>query len=171
MKKIISFILIIPLFAMHLSCSAREISPAELVSLLANSEVSLPNGRILQTDAPVESDAYLSRKMLTVVYGIPSDYDGIISAAIRLSSFSHPCEFALFLCNSSECAKDIALFCRGRIDTLTRVAAEAAEFCGLSIEEYLQYVKNATVIISGRYVALIVSSDVKAAKKILSSAL
>jgi len=171
MKKLLSLLMVLPLLLMSISCSRKEVTPTELVLALSGIELPLPDGQVYRTDAAEGDQAYLPWEMLTAAYGFPSEYDGIISAAIWLSTFCHPCEFAVFHCKTDKSAEDVALFCRVRTDILKSSAAEAASFCGLSADEYLGYVNNAAVIISGRYVALIISSDIQAAKKLLFSSL
>lgn len=171
MKKLVFLAVALALLLSSISCAAQGADPFDAVMTLTEKEISLPVGRIYHSSAPEGSDSHLSDEMLSSVYGIPDGYDGIVSAAVRLSSFSHPCELAVFLCKNTDCAEDVALFFRERVDTLTREADYAARFCGLSTEEYLEYVRNAAVIISGRYVALIISSDAAAARKLLYSIL
>lgn len=171
MKKLVFLAAVLALLLSSLSCAAQTEDPLDVVMTLSEKEISLPVGRIYHSSAPEGSESYLSNEMLSSVYGIPTDYEGILSAAARLSSFSHPCELAVFLCKNTSSAEDVALFFRERVDTLTREADYAASFCGLSTEEYLEYVRNAAVIISGRYVALIISSDTAAARKLLYSVL
>ena len=152
------------------SCSANP-SPHDIVSALSANETSLPPGRIYYSEANEGSDGYLPSSLLSAVYGIPDGFGGIQSCAIRLSSFFHPCEFAVFLCDSPNTAHSVATFCRQRLDTLKRSALSSSSMCGMTAEEYLSYLENAVVLISGRYVSLIISSTPTSAKKAFCMAL
>lgn len=171
MKKLLSLILVFAIAAALPSCAKVTPSPSDIVSALSAAEASLPNGMLYSSDAKEGEDAYLPPEMLSAAYGFPADFDGLVSAAIRLSSFCHPVEFAVFLCRSDNAAEDVALFCRVRLETLKSSASDAAAFCGMPADEYLSYLSHAAVIISGRHVALIVSSDPTAARRAFCSAL
>lgn len=153
------------------SCQRAPLSPLETVNALYDNELSPPPGITYHTEAAEGSKQYLSDDLLLYAYGIPKDFDGIISVAVRLSSYGHPCEFAIFYCKSRPVAEDVAIYCRGRIDSIIKNAAAASRFSNMPLDEYLSYLKNSAVIISGRYVAMLISSDLEAAKKILYKSL
>lgn len=153
------------------SCQTEMPSPREIVEKLTENEPSLPMGKTYYSDAVKDSGEHLSAELLHSAYGIPEDFDGIISAAVHLSSFGFPCEFAVFYCKSRAAAEDVALFCREHIDTVTQNAPEASSFGGVKLEDYLSYLKNSAVIISGRIVALIISADEASARRALYKAI
>ena len=153
------------------ACRTKIPSPAEIVGKLTENEPSLPMGKTYYSDAVKDSGEHLSAELLHSAYGIPEDFDGIISAAVYLSSFGFPCEFAVFYCKSRAAAEDVALFCRERIDTVTQNAPEASSFGSVKLEDYLSYLKNSAVIISGRIVALIISADEASARRALYKAI
>ena len=163
----LSAILLLAVMLVMLPSCGNSPPPSEIVNALYENELSPPPGVTLISDAREGSPEYLSPELLRSAYGIDRTRIGIISAAVRLSSFGSPCEFAVFFCNSRSAAEDVALFCRGRIDSLIRNAAGASSFSGIPLSDYLDYLNNAAVIISGRYVALIISSDTAAAKRTL----
>ena len=165
-RPIALFTAIAVLSSLFAACTKPKASPEDILNLLTNEEAQLPTGRIYSSEAPEGSDGFLSEDILTVSYGFPESFDGLSSAAIRLSSYFHPCEFAVFLCKSANDAEDVALFCRNRIDTLRKYTSSSAELCSMSTEEYSRYINNAAVVISGRYVALIISSDTRALKRL-----
>lgn len=170
-KRSIIKVLALLLAAAHLlifaaACGkSSKVSPEELVLSMCRKEAGLPAGTLYSSDAPEGSSGYLPPTLLLSAYGIPVDFSGIEKAAIRLSERKHPCEFAVILCRDGRKAEDIALFFRSRLELLERNSATAALLCGMTYEEYIFYVSNATILISGRYVALIVSSDPSAAKR------
>ena len=165
-RPIVLLVAIAMLSSLFASCTKQKASTDNIINLLTAEETNIPTGRIYSSEAPEGSDGFLSEDILTVAYGFPESFDGLSSAAIRLSSFFHPCEFAVFLCKSANDAEDVALFCRNRIDTLRKYTSSSAELCSMSTEEYSRYIDNAAVVISGRYVALIISSDTRAVKRL-----
>ncbi len=162
MKKIL-LILIAILIALP-SCSVKSVSPKNVVERLCDAEAGLAAGTVYSTDADEGSPHFLRRELLAVTYGIPLNFDGIESGAIWLSGFRHPCEFAVFLCKDANAAEDISLFFNQRIKTLKKNVHVSAPMCKLTAEEYTNYVSGATVTVSGRYVALIISSDPRTAR-------
>ena len=160
------FMLISIIFSLP-SCGRAELSPREIVDTLAENEPSLPSGQTYFFEAREGSEQFLSPELLSATYGISADFDGLISAAIRLSYFGLPCEFAVFYCKSRSCAEDIALFCRKRIDSLIQNASASSAFSGIPTAEYLERLSTASVTVSGRFAVLIISRDLEAAKKLL----
>ena len=162
-----ALIAILQLISPLLSCTGRERSePADVVRALTDAEVRLPSGAFYFSEATPGSPNYLPRELLCSAYGIPPDFDGLEGAAIRLSSGGHPCEFAVFICKSSDSALDVALFCRQRLETLKRNSSYASANGSLSRDEYLKYLYDASILVSGRYAALIISSDPSLAERI-----
>lgn len=149
--------------ALLASCGKIYASPAVIIDALCSLEAGLPAGTVYFSEADEGSKGYLPPEMLSVTYGVPESFDGIEKAAVRPSGTGHPCEFAVFLCTDPNAAEDVALFCTQRIESLLKNARAAAALCNMSYEDYTEYVKGATVTVSGRYVALIISSDPKEA--------
>lgn len=144
------------------SCAGLPTPPKDIIDTLCLG-AELPSGTVYFTEA---GDGYvLMRELLAVTYGIPLDFDGIESAAVRLSSFKHPCEIAVFLCKSARAVEDISLFCSGRIRSLLDNASASSSLCEMSYEEYVSYVNGGLVVVSGRYVALIIAPDVQRLKR------
>ena len=168
MKRFIMFVAyMLAVAAVILFASCKKITAAPVVAVreMCAAEISLPAGNLYYTDAPEGSENHLPTALLAAAFGIPVGFDGIEKAAIRLSSGGHPCEFAVFLCKDANSAEDVSLFCKNRLRTLSLNAAFTSEMAGMSREEYDSYISSATVVISGRYVALIISSDTHVAKK------
>ena len=147
------------------SCSVKSVSPKDVILGLCDAEAGLPSGNIYSTDAEQGSPDFLRPELLAVTYGIPLDFDGVESAAIWLSGVKHPTEFAVFLCKDANAAEDVSLFCNQRLRDLQTNAHLSAPLCEMSEEKYKEYVSSALVTISGRYVALIISSDPRAARR------
>ena len=148
------------------SCRAAP-TPLEAVRALYEIELSPPAGIFYSTESREGDESFLSSEMLASAYGIESTESGILSASIFMSTSGAPCEFAVFLCKSRDDAEDVALYCRSRIDTILKNAADSAKFSGISLEDYINAVRGAAVTVSGRYVSLIISSDVAAARRLL----
>jgi hypothetical protein len=152
---------------LFLSCTGREKTlPVDIVRALVDAEIRLPSGALYFSEAPMGTSNHLPRELLLSAYGPGIDFDEIESMAIRLSSGTHPCEFSVFLCKSSDAALNNAVFFRQRIEALKKGAAGASKKCGMTTDEYLEYLSNALVVTSGRYVALIISSDTPSAERI-----
>lgn len=166
LKRFLPFIILAALILSAASCGRRA-APVEIVNALMEVESSRSAGATYTSESREGQKDYLSPRLLASAYGIPPEFDGIISAAIHLSPFGYPFEYGAFYCKSPACAEDVALYCRERIDTLTENAADSARFIGVTVNDYLNCLRNATVIISGRQVVLIISSDTAAAKRAL----
>lgn len=146
------------------SCAPPR-SPESIVNEICLAEAGIPGGTIYYSDAPEGSGSFLPPELLSSAFEVPFNFDGIESAAIRLSDSGHPFEVAVFLCKDADSAEDVALFCRSRLRMLLRNSLFTSEQCGMSKEEYESYLSGASVTISGRHVALIISSDPKQTRR------
>ena len=167
MKRFIMFVaymLAVAAVILFASCKRITAAPDVAVRAMCAAEIALPAGNLYYTDAAEGSESYLPTALLTA-YGIPSEFNGIEKAAIRLSSGGHPTEFAVFLCKDADSTEDVSLFCQNRIRSLSLNAAFSSEQADMSRDEYDGYISSSRVVISGRYVALIISSDPDTAKK------
>ena len=168
---LIAYILTVAAVLAIVSCKSTPPAPMAVIEALCAAEAMLPAGTAYSSDAPKGDKEYLPPALLFSAYGIPDGYVGIEKAAVRLSGNGHPTEFAVFLCKDAEYAEDVALFCKNRLNALSLNSAFSSDLAGISKEDYDRYLSSAAVIISGRYVALIISSDVPAAKRALIKAL
>lgn len=164
-RRLICLIMCLSALLTSLSGCAAKTAPEKVVSALCENEIGLGGGRIYYFSAHEGDEGYLPDDMLLSLYGFDRGLSGLSDGAIYLSGFYHPCEFAVFVCESTSTAEDVALCLRNRIDTLRKSAALAAPFCDMTVEEYRAYIESAAVVISGRYVALIISSDAPSAKR------
>ena len=149
-----------------LSACASKSSPESVLRALVEAEKGRVGGSIYFLSADEGENGYISDTAFASIYGFDRTLDGLSEGAIYLSDFCHPVELAVFLCNSTYAAEDIAVYLKGRIKTLYESASESARFSGINEDEYREYIRSAEVIVSGRYVALIISSDAREAKRI-----
>ena len=127
---LVAFLLCMPLY----SCAPPR-SPEDVIKEICLAEAAIPAGELYYSEAPEGSKVFLPRELLSSAYGIPFDFEGIESAAVRLSANGHPFEVAVFLCNDANSAEDVALFCRSRIKTLLRNSPYTSKECGMSKDE------------------------------------
>ncbi len=146
------------------SCSQQPPSVQSILYRLIEAEIDLPSGQVYLSSSSEGDESYVSDSLLCALYGggsMPKEYDDWVEFAIFLSS-SHPCEFAVFLCDSPQSALDTSKVLSSRLTTLKNF---------WSGSEYSSYTDNAEVIISENFCVLVVSSDTTAAIKILKSLL
>jgi hypothetical protein len=157
------------LFLSLCACTPTR-SPEAIVKEICLAEAGIPAGELYFSEAPEGSESFMPPELLSSAYGIPFDFEGLESAAVRLSANGHPFEVAVFLCKDAGSAEDVALFCRSRIKLLLRNSLFTSKQCGMSKEAYESYLSGASVTVSGRHVALIISSDPIRARRIFAGA-
>lgn len=165
MKKT-AFILILFLIFTLPSCAERETpSCREILGELMNAEIGLPAGKTYSMTAPEGDDEYLPDALVNILYGDgerPVMADGWLDLAVFLPTSQHPCEFAVFFCNSEDTATDTArMLCR-RLDLI-----RTAKIGG----EYDTQIESATVTVMGNHVLLIISSDTQNAIRTAAKAI
>lgn len=168
MKRFVMFVaymLVVAAVILFAACKKITAAPDVAVRAMCAAEVLLPAGNLYYTDAAEGNESYLPSALLVDAYGIPNDFNGIEKAAIWLSGGGHPTEFAVFLCKDADSAEDVSLFCKNRLRSLSLNAVFSSKQAGMPREEYDGYISSAKVVISGRYVALIISSDPFTAQK------
>lgn len=162
-KFLIIILCITLLCPICLSACAGEMPSAEkILSSLVQNEINLPSGQVYLSTSPEGEESYVPRSLLCALYGggsLPPEHNDWIEFAIFLSR-SHPCEFAVFLCDSPQSALDTSKTLCSRLTTLRNFWRDS---------QYSSYTDNAEVIISGNFCILIISSDTAAAKKNLKS--
>ena len=163
MKRIIVLCLCIILLLIS-SCAQKELIPCrEILGKLIDAEVGLPAGQIYDLAATEGDDEYLDERLINSLFGegaSPPMRSGWIDLALFLPTSSHPCEFAIFLCDTPDTATDTArILCR-RLDIVKTSKKDAANSSILD---------SATVTIIGNYVLLIISSDTQNAIKIAAN--
>lgn len=149
------------------SCSKEMPSTSSVLSNIIGCEIGLPSGNIYLSDAPEGSENYTDSSLIAALYGEgnsskPIESSEWIEFAIFLSNTNHPCEFGVFLCNSSKSATDTSkMLCR-RLDTLRNSWSDTT---------YSDYTDNASVIVSGNFCFLLISSDIKQSRNAALSAI
>ena len=169
MKK---FFIVLLAFSLLLSLTAcqRKRSAADTVTEIVNAEACRPSGQLYSFSTAEGDEGYAPNDMLLSVYGFDRSLNGLEDGAVWLSESFHPFEAAVFVCSDYRSSEDVAIHLKNRLALLQSNAAEAAEMCKMSVEEYRDYVDHGVVIISGDLVALIVSSDPRTAKRTFLSA-
>ena len=152
MKRTAAFILTLCTL-LFCSCARTETSVEEVLAALVDAEIGLPAGQIYHAFAPKESEAYLSPDLMAALYGEgepPWQLPLVEDYGIFLSTAQHPCEFAVFRTYAHSDTDDVAAMCCARLDAL-RIHYKDTQ--------YAAYVQEARVIVIGKYVLLLISSD------------
>lgn len=136
------------------SCAKRENPPCrDILSAIMETEIDVPAGKIYNLRAPRGNDEYLEERVINSLFGdgsSPPMRQGWLDLALFLPTSAHPCELAVFLCDTPDTATDTArLLCR-RLDTIRSAKANT---------EYSQMLSLATVTIIDNYVLLTISRD------------
>ena len=145
-------------------CSGRG-AIEDIAAAMTAADSSLGDVSFFSLAEEKGSVEYLSDEMLLSLYGFDRSLVGLSGGAVCLSPFYYPFEIAVFECESTLCAEDVALSFNNRIELLRKSASVAAPFCDMTADEYRAYIDDARVLISGRYVALIIASDTRAVVK------
>ena len=160
-KRILALLLCIIICVLPLpSCTAKEpVSCRAVLGAMVDKEIGLPAGQIYDLSAPLGNDEYLDERVISALFGegsTPPMRAGWLDLALFLPNSSHPCEFAVFLCDSADTATDTArLLCR-RLDVVKSTKKNDANALMLS---------SAAITIMGNYVLFIISSDTDGALK------
>ena len=152
---------LVSLLALLVACAPREyLSCRAVLYAMMKAEIALPAGQIYDLSAPEGDSEYFDERIINSLWGEgspPPMRQGWIDLALFLPSSGHPCELAVFLCDSPDTATDTArLLCR-RLDVIRSNKKNA---------EYSVMLDSASVTIVGNYVILAVSSDTEKAIKI-----
>ena len=142
------------------SCRRSAQTPYEVLLTMQAIEKPLPAGKLYVRSAPEGDKLHLSDELLSALFGngsIPPAMDGVEDAACFFS-YSHPCEFAVFLCKTVHATSAVSKLCLKRLDTLRQYRS----YEGLDDATVSEYLDRASVTVRGRYVILCVSSDPEA---------
>ena len=116
-------------------------------------EIDLPAGKIYDLSANEGDREYLDERVIKSLFGegsAPPMRDGWLDLALFLPASTHPCELAVFLCDTPDTASDTArLLCR-RLDVVKSAKRDS---------EHSAILDSATVTVIGNYVLFIISSD------------
>ena len=169
MKRFFALLLSLSVMLTLTACG-EERSTFDIVSAIVDGETGSPSGMLCRLSATEGEIDYASDTMLKDTYGFDRSLKGLEDGALWLSGGFHPFEAAVFLCRDYRSSEDIALYLKNRLRTLQSNVYEASSLCKMTPEEYRSYVDNGIVLIAGDYVALVISSDPKAAKRVFLNA-
>ena len=154
-KRTLTLLLCIIFCLSTLPCCTKRENPTcrNILAAMMDAEINLPAGKIYDLRATEGNDEYLEERVINSLFGdgsSPPVRGGWLDLALFLPVSAHPCELAVFLCDTPDTAGDTArLLCR-RLDVIksTRKAPE-----------YSAMLDSATVTVIGNYVLLIISED------------
>ena len=135
------------------ACDKEHATAAQVLSALIDAEIGLPAGQIYLSAAPEDDASYLSPDLVAALYGegeLPWQLSLLEDYGLFLSTAQHPCEFAVFRVRARSDTDDVAAMCLARLDTL-RIHYKNTQ--------YASYTQNARVVVIGKYVLLLISSD------------
>ncbi len=153
MRKLRVPLLILSILLLLCGCAKEQATAAQVLDALVAAEIGLPAGQIHLSAAPEDSAAYLSPELMAALYGegeLPWQLSLAEDYGLFLSTAQHPCEFAVFRCYARSDTDEIAAMCLARLDTL-RIHYKDTQ--------YASHTQNARVVVIGKYVLLLISSD------------
>ncbi len=166
-KALVSFLCII-FFVAALTCCAKREDPAcrDILSAMIEAEIDIPAGKIYDLRASEGNEEYIEERVINSLFGngsVPPMRQGWLDLALFLPTSDHPCELAVFRCDTPDTASDTArLLCR-RLDLIKSAKTSA---------EYSAILSTATVTVIDNYVMLIISKDpaqaVRAARSLIN---
>ena len=164
MKKYICFLLII-LCLFTVSCSSKNASASEIFYTIYEKLSPVSYGEIYLSNQEKGTKHYMSPALFATVYGDGTslaEADLIEGYAVYLSSFTLPCEIAVFKCYSPSDTPKIEQMCIRRLDFLKKHFKNT---------EYENILSSASVISNGKYVIMIISDASEDLSEISRSAL
>ena len=153
MRKLRAPLLILSILLLLCSCAKEQATAAQVLDALVAVEIGLPAGQIYLSAASEDDASYLSPDLVAALYGegeLPWQLSLIEDYGLFLSTAQHPCEFAVFRVRARSDTDDVAAMCLTRLDDLRMHYKDSA---------YAAYLQNARVVVSGKYVLLLISSD------------
>ena len=165
MRKLRAPLLILSILLLLCSCAKEHATAAQVLDALVKAEIGLPAGQIYLSAAPEDDASYLSPDLVAALYGegeLPWQLSLLEDYGLFLSTAQHPCEFAVFRVRARSDTDDVAAMCLSRLDAL-RIHYKDTQ--------YASYTQNARVVVIGKYVLLLISSDtehaLRAAQRVL----
>lgn len=131
----------------------------EILSAVTKAEIGIPAGKFYSLSADKGDDEFLSESLISSLFGggsYPEIANDWLDCALYLSLGSHPCEFAVILCNSRDTAEDTARLLGSRLSAIKITKTEP---------QYQKMIDAAKVAVIGNYALLIISSDSENALK------
>ena len=139
------------------ACGGSKSSPEEVLKAICQSQSDLPAGRLYVLSAPSDDARHPDDGWLFAMFGkeeLPATLSLVEDAAF-FSSYTHACEFAVFLCKSAKGTSAVSQLCLQRLNTL-KLYWEAAENNDTPLQ-------NAGVTVRGKWVILYLCKDPDAA--------
>ena len=165
MRKLRVLLLVLSILLLLCACAKEQATAAQVLDALVKAEIGLPAGQIYLSAAPEDDASYLSPDLVAALYGegeLPWQLSLLEDYGLFLSTAQHPCEFAVFRVRARSDTDDIASMCLSRLDAL-RIHYKDTQ--------YAPYTQNARVVVIGKYVLLLISSDpdhaLRAAQRVL----
>ena len=146
-------LLTLSILLLFVGCTRAHASSAQVLDALLEAEIGLPAGQIYLSAASEDDASYLSPELMAALYGEgepPWQLSLLENYGFYLSTAQHPCEFAVFRCYARSDTDEIAAMCLSRLDAL-RIHYKNTQ--------YASYTQNARVVVIGKYVLLLISSD------------
>ena len=153
MRKLRVLLLVLSILLLLCACAKEQATAAQVLDALVKAEIGLPAGQIYLSAAPEDDASYLSPDLVAALYGegeLPWQLSLLEDYGLFLSTAQHPCEFAVFRVRARSDTDDIASMCLSRLDAL-RIHYKDTQ--------YASYTQNARVVVIGKYVLLLISSD------------
>ena len=153
MRNLRVLLLVLSILLLLCACAKEQATAAQVLSALIDAEIGLPAGQIYLSAAPEDDAAYLSPDLVAALYGegeLPWQLSLLEDYGLFLSTAQHPCEFAVFRVRARSDTDDVAAMCLSRLDTLRMHYKDSV---------YAAYLQNARVVVCGKYVLVLISSD------------
>ena len=153
MRKLRVLLLVLSILLLLCACAKEQATAAQVLDALVKAEIGLPAGQIYLSAAPEDDASYLSPDLVAALYGegeLPWQLSLLEDYGLFLSTAQHPCEFAVFRVRARSDTDDVAAMCLSRLDAL-RIHYKNTQ--------YASYTQNARVVVIGKYVLLLISSD------------
>ncbi len=133
--RILLFVLLLSLLLPTTSCTEQKKMPWELVESLLSEAKEVPSGVLYRSDAEEGSEEYASPALLRSLYGEEAEerFATVEAYAIYLSSFTTPCEMAVFVCYSATDANRLEALCLRRAEEV-RVALRGTPYAAMTEE-------------------------------------
>lgn len=155
------FFTVLIFFCLLTSCTEQKSPPScrEILSAMTDAEIGLPAGKFYSLSADEGDPEFLSESLISSLFGggsYPEVAGDWLDCALYLSLGSHPCEFAVILCQSRDAAEDTAKLFNTRLSAI-KITKTAPE--------YEKMIEEAKVTVKGNYTLFIISSDSENALK------
>ena len=165
MRKFRVLLLVLSILLLLCACAKEQATAAQVLDALVAAEIGLPAGQIYLSAASEDDTSYLSPDLVAALYGegeLPWQLSLLEDYGLFLSTAQHPCEFAVFRTRARSDTDNVAAMCLSRLDAL-RIHYKDTQ--------YASYTQSARVVVIGKYVLLLISSDpdhaLRAAQRVL----